>query len=62
MEPLRSGPPNLSACPRPCQPHLPYVIEHIDELAPHCGALLKHIDDVLLYGDEDEIYLPELLP
>lgn len=44
------------------EPHLPYVMEHIDELAPHCGPLLKHIDELLLFSDEDEAYLPLLLP
>ena len=44
------------------EPHLPFVLEHLDVLAPHCGVLLRHLDALLLYADEDETYLPALLP
>ena len=34
------------------EPHLPFVLDNIDVLAPHCGALIRHIDELLLYADE----------
>jgi hypothetical protein len=45
---------------------LGFVLEHIDELAPHTGPLMKHMEELLLYADESSgehaRYFPELLP
>mmetsp|Transcript_6378 Transcript_6378/g.19379 ORF Transcript_6378/g.19379 Transcript_6378/m.19379 type:complete len:265 (+) Transcript_6378:142-936(+) len=38
-----------------------YILSNIDQLAPHCGTLLRHLDALLLYCDDDRRYLPALL-
>jgi hypothetical protein len=33
---------------------LPWILDHIDLLAPYTGLLLKHIDELLLYAAVDK--------
>lgn len=44
------------------EPHVPYIIENADTLAPLTGPLLRHLDELLLFADEDQFYLPSLRP
>ena len=37
------------------EPHLPWILDNIDALAPNTGLLLNHIDDLLLDADCDDI-------
>ena len=37
-------------------------MENIELLAPNCGMLMRHIDEILLYADEEHIVADELLP
>ena len=47
------------------EPHLNYILTNIDSLAPHCGELMAHFEELLLYASpnqEHAQYFPETLP